>query len=108
MFNKTSSVEYLKFGEVYYDSSERSYDQNHILTIQNDTLTFSSTQYPGDFSGTGDIFSAAVTAFLTTGCGLSESISRTISFIEKSVRETLTHPHDTNDGTDFQLFLKEI
>lgn len=40
MFNKTSSVEYLKFGEVYYDSSERSYDQNHILTIQNDTLTF--------------------------------------------------------------------
>ena len=80
----------------------------NIAMTKNDTLTFSSTQYPGDFSGTGDIFSAAVTAFLTTGCGLSESISRTISFIEKSVRETLTHPHDTNDGTDFQLFLKEI
>ncbi|MDD7282147.1 helix-turn-helix domain-containing protein [Floccifex sp.] len=40
MFNKTSSVEFLKYGDVYGDSSDQSYDENHILTIQNDSFTY--------------------------------------------------------------------
>lgn len=39
MFNKTSSVEYLKYGEVFSDTFENTHEENHILTIQNDTTT---------------------------------------------------------------------
>ncbi len=42
MFNKTSSIEFLKYGEVYtnYTRERNSYTSNYTLTIQNDSLIY--------------------------------------------------------------------
>lgn len=42
MFNKTSSIEFLKYGEVYtnYTRERNTYTNNYTLTIQNDSLIY--------------------------------------------------------------------
>lgn len=42
MFSKTSSIEFLKYGEVFSSSTsqEPHKDHNHIITIENEKLTY--------------------------------------------------------------------
>ena len=42
MFNKTSSIEFLKYGQVFTDHTEnkKRYDKNFLITVKNEDLTY--------------------------------------------------------------------
>ncbi len=58
------------------------------------------------FSGTGDIFTSTITALITRGYGLSESVEIATDFIYESVGFTAKQKKfDRNDGIMFEEFL---
>lgn len=78
---------------------------SNLLTVTctpSGTSTVSSPNYPGEFSGTGDLFSASVTALLTRDMSLKKSVITATAFLTDAVSKTLTHQHNPLSGVDFQ------
>lgn len=75
--------------------------------INSDGITAVSTQaFHGSFSGTGDLFAAAVCGELVKGGDIVSAVNKAAKFIEISLRATLTECTRTEDGICFEPFLK--
>lgn len=68
--------------------------------------TVSSQDFGGSYSGTGDLFSAAVCAGVTKGEDILDAVSKAVRFLECSVKATVMQGTNPNDGICFEPFLK--
>ena len=68
--------------------------------------TVSSQDFGGSYSGTGDLFSAAVCAGVTKGEDIFDAVSKAVRFLECSVKATVMEGTNPNDGICFEPFLK--
>ncbi|MCC8073390.1 MAG: pyridoxamine kinase [Clostridiales bacterium] len=85
--------------------------QDLIITavVTKDSFSkFGNKRYADRFSGTGDIFSALLSAYIVRDIPIDKAVERIISFIEKSVNATVMHPFNPEDGIDFEKYLCEI
>lgn len=60
------------------------------------------------FSGTGDIFSSIVTAFLVAGKSLQCAVEAAGGFISETTQYTLSVADNNSDGVIFEPFLKKL
>ena len=67
-------------------------------------------KYGGSFSGTGDIFTAIVTARIVSGSDVPSAVRLAAEFISKSAKATTENNpgYDRNDGIEFETMLKEL
>lgn len=66
----------------------------------------STIAFSGSYSGTGDLFAAAVCGELVKGSDIHSAVCRAAKFIEISLRATITENTRTEDGICFEQFLK--
>lgn len=69
---------------------------------------FENEHVPGHYFGTGDIFSAVLTALLLKGATIEEGIKHTIAFIVKCVHHTYQLERDVRFGVVYEPFIKEL
>ena len=62
----------------------------------------------GNFSGTGDLFSAVICGSLLNGKPLDKAAQTAADFIQKSIAETLKMPRDPMYGVHFEKFLTTL
>lgn len=75
--------------------------------INSDGIEAVSTEaFNGSYSGTGDLFAAAVCGELVKGSDIHSAVCRAAKFIEISLRATITENKRTEDGICFEPFLK--
>lgn len=76
------------------------------LVIENNSPTVvRAAQIGGRFSGTGDLFAAAVCACVLHGETLHAAAATAARFISQAVRDTVKRPHDPLYGVDFENHL---
>ena len=78
---------------------------NCIIT-ENEFDIVSATAFDGSFSGTGDLFAAAVCGGIVKGESVFDAVSRASIFIEASVKATITEGTRPEEGICFEPFLK--
>jgi pyridoxine kinase len=66
---------------------------------------FCGRQLPGNYYGTGDLFSAVVTGALVQGRSMSEAVRLAVEFTSRSIEKTLEDPEARWYGTDFERVL---
>lgn len=62
----------------------------------------------GSYSGTGDLFSAAVCGKMTSGHSASDAVKLAAAFIEKAIRKSYKENTNRNDGVNFQTYLEML
>jgi pyridoxine kinase len=73
-----------------------------VICTNEEMYVSESKLFPGDFSGTGDIFSSALTALRVKNTPINECLDKITNFISSSIHDTTKHPHNCMDGIDFQ------
>lgn len=68
--------------------------------------TVSTEAFHGSYSGTGDLFAAAVCGEIVKGNDIVSAVSKAAKFIEISLRATQSECTRTEDGICFEPFLK--
>ncbi len=84
-------------------------DKNKIKNLifnSNDKIEIENECHGGNFSGTGDIFSAVVLGEYLNGKNIFESVKVASDFVELCAQNTSNE--DLNNGTDFTCFLKYL
>lgn len=79
--------------------------QHTVYVGESEFFSVKNKAFSGHFSGTGDLFSSCVCALLCAGENVRKSIEITTNFLEQSIAQTVSHPHDGLDGIDFQTNL---
>lgn len=64
-----------------------------------------SENYPGSYSGTGDIFSSVVCGEITKGMSVDYAVRTACKLIERALRDTVREGTDRNDGIAFEKHL---
>ena len=62
-------------------------------------------RFAGSYSGTGDLFSAAVCAALVRGDPVGRAVKLATHFLERSIADTVDTGSDRNDGVNFERHL---
>ena len=67
-------------------------------------------KYGGSFSGTGDVFTAVVTARIVSGNDVPSAVRLAAEFISKCAKATTERNpvYDRNEGIEFETMLKEL
>lgn len=78
---------------------------HNIVADKGEVGVVSSLYTKGDYSGTGDLFAAVVTAGLVKGYTLYESVSAAAKFTERATAEAFLLGVDRNDGAEFEKYL---
>lgn len=78
----------------------------NICVNKDSAICVSAPYINGSFSGTGDIFTAIVSAGLLNGCDIVDATQKAQNFITKSINSTTTD--DTRHGIVFERFLGDL
>ncbi len=68
--------------------------------------TISATAFDGSFSGTGDLFSAAVCGGIVKGETVEQAVQKATLFLETAIRATILERTRHEEGICFEPFLK--
>lgn len=77
----------------------------NILATRHKTVPIATQQLPGDFSGTGDLFSSILCGCVLRGNSLEQGIKKATDLIEAAIVFDETQKRAGNDGICFQPFL---
>lgn len=81
----------------------------HNLLVNHRTDGFTSEEFKlGNFSGTGDILSAMMFAYLMNDIEEMEALQKTSDFLQRVISKSETNHIDGKFGTDFEPELKNI
>ncbi len=80
----------------------------NMAVTRKDIFTIKSPMIGKSYSGTGDLFASVVFAGLLRGEDLNTTISKAVSFIEASLKDTLNVVTDRNDGIEFEKHLSML
>ena len=79
------------------------------LAVQNEDTKLIRRRKIGErFSGTGDLFSAAVCGCIMNGKSIWEAAETAADFISASVADTINEPHDPLYGVNFEKNLHKL
>lgn len=88
---------------VFHDTEIR----NIAVTCDGFTVT-AGKRYGGSFSGTGDLFSAALAGYLVRGRSVGLAVERAVRFLEASIRDSYLAGDDRNAGVNFENYLEML
>lgn len=79
-----------------------------VLVTKTGETVVTGRCYGGSYSGTGDLFSAALTGELVRETDAETAVRRTVRFLEASIADSFRAGTDRNDGVDFQTHLEMV
>ncbi len=80
----------------------------NMAVTREEVFTTKSPMIGKSYSGTGDLFASVVFAGLLRGEDLKTTISKAVSFIEASLKDTVNVVTDRNDGIEFEKHLSML
>lgn len=83
------------------------YDSEELGAIAYDCVTgekefFAEDRIPGEYVGTGDIFSSVAASALTKGLGFHDAVELAVEFTAACIRRTYKEGTDPADGVNFE------
>ncbi len=76
-----------------------------LLVTEEEQCVITAPREPGGYSGTGDLFAAAVLGGTLLGKPLRDAVSTACDFLSKAVASAAQNHVDANDGTDYEEYL---
>lgn len=67
-----------------------------------------ATQEPGQFSGTGDLFSSVALGSILRGDAMEDAVAKAVDFVRQCVARTLAADSPVLDGVQFEPLLRQL
>ena len=80
----------------------------NVVADKSGYKTFSSKKYGGSFSGTGDLFAAAVAGLTVKGETPLCATIKAVEFLEGAIRDSYEENTDRNFGVNFEKYLGKL
>lgn len=80
----------------------------NVVADKSGFKTVSSKKYGGSFSGTGDLFAAAVAGLTVKGEAPLCATEKAVEFLEGAIRDSYEENTDRNFGVNFEKYLGKL
>lgn len=80
----------------------------NVVADKSGFKTVSSKKYGGSFSGTGDLFAAAVAGLTVKGETPLCATEKAVEFLEGAIRDSYEENTDRNFGVNFEKYLGKL